>query len=132
MRIAIPSIDNKGLESFVSEHFGRAPFYTFIDIKGKRITDVSVSRSPYLEHSPGDVPSFLRGNSVDIVIAMGMGWRAKEWFSRLGIKVLTGASGRIKEVVERFIAGELESLPYEPKERFHGQGRRHGCRRPSF
>ncbi len=122
MRIAIPSIDDKGLDSFVGEHFGRSPFYTIVDIEKSEIKNVKAIKTPFGSHSPGDIPNFLFSQKVNVIIARGIGWRAKDWFKKLGIQVITGASGKIRDIVQSFIKGELVSTPYEPKERFHEHG----------
>jgi len=37
MRIAIPCINDDGLNSEISMHFGRSPYYAFIDIEDNEI-----------------------------------------------------------------------------------------------
>ena len=37
MRIATPSVDDRGLESEVSMHFGHAQYYTFVDVEDEEI-----------------------------------------------------------------------------------------------
>jgi len=118
MRIAIPSEDNRALEGFVGEHFGRSPYYVLVDIEGGKIVNVKLVESGFAQHVPGEIPNFLKSLGVNLVIARGMGTRAKEFFKRLGIQVITGAHGRIKEVVEAYLKGELKSSLYEPKEKF--------------
>jgi len=119
MRIAIPSETDSGLESFVSEHFGRSPYYVLIDIEENKIANVKVVENPFEEHAPGLVPKFLKEMNVDVVIAMGMGPRAQMWFNQFRIQVITGAKGKIKEVIEAYLRGDLKSVPYTPKRKFH-------------
>jgi len=115
MRIAIPINENKGLESTIAEHFGRALFYIFIDISNSKITSFTIEKNEFTEHSPGLIPKFLHSRGVNVVIARGMGWRAREWFNKLGISVITGAYGRVKDILNLFLSGKLESKPFEPK-----------------
>ncbi len=127
MKIAIPSVDDKGLDSQVSGHFGRAPFYTIVSVEGGRIGEVSVLRNPFVEHEPGQIPRLLKEQGVDVIIAYGMGWRAREFFNSLRIEVVVGADGRVKDVVESFISGTLRSRDHwmeEPEFRRHGH---RGC-----
>jgi len=80
-----------------------------------------------VEHSPGQIPRFLKEQGVKVIIAYGMGWRAREFFSSLGIEVVVGAEGRVKQVVESFIKGTLKSREdwrREPEFRHHEH---HGC-----
>ena len=114
MRIAIPSVDNKGLESYVEEHFGRAKFYTFVDVdpKIKEIKDVRVLEVPFLEHGPGDIPNWIKENGADVVLALGMGPRAVDFFETLGVHVVTGVTGKISDVVRAYLEGTLQTIEW--------------------
>ncbi len=126
MRIAIPAEDNRGLESSVSGHFGRAKYFVFVDVEGNGIKGAEVVEVPFDEHNPGDLPNFIREHGGEVVLAYGMGRRAMAFFNELGIEVVTGAHGRIKDVVEAFIHQVLEVDPYwkEKIEREKGHGHR--------
>jgi len=119
MRIAIPCSNNNGLESEISMHFGRSPYYTFVDAEGNEIKSFEVLPVPFAEHGPGDLPNFVKENGGDVVIAYGMGGRAVDFFNQLGIDVITGASGRVKEAVDAFLKGRIEvDEDWESKEEF--------------
>ena len=107
MRIAIPSVDDRGLESEVSEHFGRARFYTFIDVEDGEIKNVKVIDLNTEGHGPGDLPNFVKENGGEVVVAYGMGSRAVDFFNQLGIKAITGAYGRIFDVIQALLDGNL-------------------------
>ncbi len=36
-RIALSAEDNSGLEGMLSAHFGRCPFYTFVNVEGDKM-----------------------------------------------------------------------------------------------
>lgn len=112
MRIAIPAEDNRGLESNVSGHFGRARYFVFVDVEDNKIKNAEVVKVPFEEHGPGDLPNFIREHGGEVVLAYGMGRRAIDYFNQLGIEVVTGAYGKIKDVVEAFINQVLEVDPY--------------------
>ncbi len=107
MRIAIPSTDDKGLESEVSQHFGRSRFYTFVDVEDGEIKNVEVRPLNTEGHGPGDLPHFVKENGGDMVVAYGMGSRAVDFFNQLGIKVVTGAYGRISDVIQALMDNRL-------------------------
>ena len=69
--------------------------------------NVDVVSMPFERHMPGDIPNFLRNKGVELVIAYGVGRRAMEFFENLGIKVITGASGRVGDVVEGYLRDKL-------------------------
>ncbi len=125
MRVAIPSINDGGLDSEVSDHFGRSPYYTFVDIEDGEIKNVEVLPVPFEEHGPGDLPNFVKEHGGEVVIAYGMGHRAVDFFQQLGIDVVTGAGGRIRDVIEAFIHNMLEVDPYW-KEKIEREKKRKG------
>ncbi len=119
MKIAIPCGNNNGLESEVSTHFGRSPYYAFVDVDDNRIKNVEVIPVPLAEHELGDLPNFVKENNGTVVIAYGMGRRAVDFFKQLGIDVITGVSGNVKDAVESFMKGDLKmDKDWESKEEF--------------
>ncbi len=125
MRLAVPCEDDGGLDSRVASHFGRARYYVLVDAEGGGVSSARVVRVPFEEHGPGDLPNFLRSLGVDVVLAYGMGPRAQRFFSEMGIRVVTGAAGRVGDVVSAFLAGSLrvdEGWAERPGFREHGRG----------
>ncbi|RLG39651.1 MAG: dinitrogenase iron-molybdenum cofactor [Thermoproteota archaeon] len=126
MKIAVPSADDRGLDSEVGRHFGRVPYYTIVSVEDDAIKEVEVVRNPFIEHQPGQIPSFLRQKGVDVIIAYGVGRRAREFFNALGISVITGAYGKVGEVVESYIRGSIrtdESWEEGPEFHRHKMGK---------
>ncbi|HWP95691.1 MAG TPA: NifB/NifX family molybdenum-iron cluster-binding protein [Syntrophomonadaceae bacterium] len=91
-------------ESMVCQHFEYCQHFGLFDTETGTL---KVIDNP--GHQPGFLPEFLGKLGVQVVIAGGMGGRAQELFASRGIQVLVGASGPIKEVVQRFLNGELLS-----------------------
>ncbi|MDV3103513.1 NifB/NifX family molybdenum-iron cluster-binding protein [Thermococcus waiotapuensis] len=125
MRIAIPAEDGGGLESNVSGHFGRAKYFVFVDVEDKEIKGYEVVEVPFEEHGPGDLPRFVKEHGGEVVLAYGMGQRAIAFFNDLGIGVVTGAYGPIKDVVKAFIEQVLEVDPYW-REKIEGEKEHRG------
>jgi len=123
MRIAIPCSNNNGLKSEISMHFGRSPYYAFVDVEGNKIKNFEIVPVPFVEHGPGDLPNFVKENKGEVVIAYGMGGRAVDFFNQLGIDVITGASGRVEEVVDAFLKNRLDTdKDWKSKEEFGHHG----------
>jgi len=40
MKVAFSSNENNGLDSTIAHHFGRCPFYVFVEIDGKEVKNV--------------------------------------------------------------------------------------------
>ena len=120
MRIAVPLKDDRGLESEVCEHFGRAKHFAFVEVDDATIKGFEVVEVPFEEHGPGDIPNFVKEHGGEVVLAYGMGGKAMAYFENLGITVVTGAYGRVKDVVGAFIHQVLELDPLW-KEKIKGE-----------
>ena len=106
MKIAFSSEENNGLKSMISHHFGRCPYYVIVEIddKTKEIKSVKTLKNPYFEeHKPGVVPKFIKEKGASVIIAGGMGPRAMEIFKAFGIKVVTGRTGVVEEVLNDYL-----------------------------
>jgi len=90
----------------VSEHFGRCPDFTIAEIKNNEISEKVIISNP--GHHPGFLPKFLREKGVSVIIAGGMGMRARELFTEAGIQTLMGISGDINTVIKKIAEGTLE------------------------
>ncbi len=119
MVIAIPVETSEGITSVIAEHFGRAPYYAFVDVENGEIVSVKIEPNPIVEHAEGDLPNYMREKNVDVLIVRGIGQKAIRYLNSYGIKVIRGAQGTVETVVKNFIQGKLEDTEYEPKERFH-------------
>ncbi len=123
MRIAIPCEDARGLDSNVAMHFGKARYFLIADVVDGRVVNVEVVELPFVDHVPGQIPKFLYSLGVDVVLAYGVGMRARMFFEQLGIRVITGAYGRVRDVLEGFLRGTLVlDTEWEKREGFHRHG----------
>jgi predicted Fe-Mo cluster-binding NifX family protein len=110
MRLAISAEDNNGLDSTVSHHFGRCPYFVLVDMDGEEIQEVRVVDNPhYAHHQPGMVPSFINDQGAEVMISGGMGRRAIAFFEQYGIQPATGASGTARMALESFLNGTLSA-----------------------
>jgi predicted Fe-Mo cluster-binding NifX family protein len=91
---------------YVSEHFGHCPEYADFTVEGNTVTSRMVVPNP--GHQPGFLPVYLGRLGVTHVIAGGMGYRAQQLFREQGIEPILGATGRVEEVLDAFVAGTLE------------------------
>jgi predicted Fe-Mo cluster-binding NifX family protein len=114
MRVAVSADDSKGLDSVVSPHFGRCPYYVLVDLEGGEVTEVSAVQNPYYgQHQPGQVPGFINSQGAQVMLAGGMGRRAISFFQEYGIQAATGASGTVRHALEQYLGGALQGLREE-------------------
>ena len=110
-RIALACEDNQGLSGQISQHFGRCPYYVIVDVEGDEIEKTDSVNNPYYNnHVPGMVPQFINQQGVNVMIAGGMGPRAIDMFSSLGIEVVTGAIGNVGNVLQAYLKGEISGV----------------------
>ena len=110
-RIALASEDAHGLEGIISAHFGRCPYYTLVNVEGDQILGSEVVKNPYFpNHQPGVIPQFIHSQKASVMIAGGMGPMAIDFFTQLGIDVATGVQGKVRDVVEAYLRGEIQGV----------------------
>ncbi len=109
MRIAISSDNNNGIDSVVSPHFGRCPYFVLVDMEGQEVETVNVVDNPYYgNHRPGQVPAFINSHDVTVMLTGGMGHRAITYFTQFGIQPVTGAAGTVRQSLESYLGGALQ------------------------
>jgi len=104
MRIAIPAANGQ-----LAMHFGHCEKFALVDVDpdAKSVTGTQELDPP--AHEPGVLPRWLAENSVNLVIAGGMGMRAQQLFAQSGIEVLVGAPSEAPEsIVSAYLEGTLE------------------------
>jgi Mrp family chromosome partitioning ATPase/predicted Fe-Mo cluster-binding NifX family protein len=104
MRIAIPLTDGK-----LSQHFGHCEQFAIIDIDAtsKDIKSQRFETPP--PHEPGVLPQWLAGLSVDLIIAGGMGQRAKGLFTENNIDVVIGSPvDSPEQLISAYLEGRLQ------------------------
>jgi predicted Fe-Mo cluster-binding NifX family protein len=124
MRIAISAETNNGLESTVSHHFGRCPYFVLVDIEQEEVKRVEVIDNPHFQqHQPGMVPGFINDQKADVMLSGGMGRRAIAFFEGYGIGASTGATGTVEAAVKAYLNGGLrEAAPCRESILHHQEG----------
>ena len=125
MKVAIPSIDEKGLESEVCDHFGHSEFFTIIEIEkelppaGKICKNlfedneckVSVVKNNETEGHACETPvNLISGQGVNYLLTSGIGGSPFTMFQQIGIKLYTGALGTVREALRDFLCGMLTEM----------------------
>jgi predicted Fe-Mo cluster-binding NifX family protein len=105
-RICIPTLGKNGLSEEVSEHFGRAPTFTIVDLETNQVKVVE-NRSEHFG-GMGKPPEIIAMLNVDAVLCSNLGPRAIQMFEQKGIMVYVGASGTVREAIQAFQNGMLQ------------------------
>lgn len=105
MRIAIPVTDDK-----LCLHFGHCDQFALFDVdpSSKSILSRNDIKSP--PHQPGLLPNWLAQQGVSLLIAGGIGQRAKDIFDAKQIQVIAGAPAEAPEtIVEHYLRSTLQT-----------------------
>jgi predicted Fe-Mo cluster-binding NifX family protein len=99
--IAIPTAAGRACA-----HFGRCESFALLQVREGAIVGRADVTPP--DHTPGAFPRFLAHQGVEVILAGGMGAKARELFRRSGIDVHVGVIEEEPElVVGRYLAGDL-------------------------
>ena len=120
-RIVIPVIENSGLESRLSEHFGRAPYFMVVEIdsKGEIVNIEAIPNTSEHFGGFGRPPDKILQLRPTTLITYGMGPRALSIFQQARVAVLRANASTVREVIEAFKRNELEELTEGCREARH-------------
>ncbi|MFC1629749.1 NifB/NifX family molybdenum-iron cluster-binding protein [Patescibacteria group bacterium] len=111
MRIAISSTD-KGIESNVSDVFGRCPYFIIAEIKNQKTEKTEAIKNEGMNQTSGagvSTAQLIAEKNVNAVITGNVGPRALDVLKQFGIEIYFG-KGEVKEVFQEFIDGKLEKI----------------------
>jgi ATP-binding protein involved in chromosome partitioning len=103
IRIAVPVAGE-----LLCPHFGHCESFALFDVDpaAAAITAHHLATPP--QHAPGVYPRWLAEQQVTLVLAGGMGGRARQMFAANGIEVVTGVEADDPAtVVNAYLAGRL-------------------------
>ncbi len=122
MRIFVPLKDNNGLNSRVTGHPGRAPYYAVVEVEGNKIVSYQIYENQHAaeegehhghhEHG-GHGGVFMRiimDQKPDAFITYIMGPGAYNALKQMGIKIYLPKGHTLQESVEALINGELKEM----------------------
>lgn len=104
MKIALPSRQNQ-----VDEHFGHCEYFTVFTIDDQNtITSQEIISSAEGCGCKSNIAVTLKEMGVKLMLAGNMGQGAVNVLNNVGIDVLRGCSGDIRQVAQAWLAGELK------------------------
>ncbi|HEU97386.1 MAG TPA: hypothetical protein ENO36_00820 [Fervidicoccus fontis] len=134
MKIAT-SVAKRGKDLLLFPHFGRAPYFAFVELKEGKIESIEVLENPLKEHEHGrgrGIIEMILSKKPDSIIALGMGRRAFDHFRENGIKVyfypnIDDKMPLLQEAIDALLRGELKeaSEPFEIEDDEHSHESHH-------
>ncbi len=111
--LVIPISEKKGLDSKVTNSFGRAPYFLFINLKGNEIKGFYILQNPYKDKSirAGFAASkLITKQKSEILITNQIGEISFYTLRDNLIDVYQSSGGTVKNIVNQFIKGKLIKL----------------------
>ena len=107
MKICV-SASSDSLDANVDSRFGRCPYFVIIDSETMEFSAIT-NDSTNAAHGAGiQAAQTVANMGAKVVITGNVGPNAFNVLSATGIKIVTGASGSVKEAVEKYKSGQLK------------------------
>lgn len=107
MRIAISSTGRE-LDSNLDPRFGRAAFFIILDAETMEFEALENSQNMNLPQGAGiQAGKTIADRHVDAVITGHCGPKAFRVLQSAGVKIVTGALGKVSDAIDQFLKGEF-------------------------
>jgi predicted Fe-Mo cluster-binding NifX family protein len=107
MKICVSTSGNT-LDALVDHRFGRAAYFAIVDSESMTFETVPNAAITAMGGAGIQAAQTLAKKGVDVLIAGNVGPNAFQALTSAGIKVIVGASGTVKDVVEKYKRGEFK------------------------
>jgi predicted Fe-Mo cluster-binding NifX family protein len=113
-RFVVPVSDDRGIDAQLSQHFGRAPFFTIIDLDedGNVIGQGTIANTSEHFGGVGLPPDRILQLKPKALITYGLGPKALRVFQNAGVAVLRTEANTVREVVTAYNNNELQELTH--------------------
>lgn len=114
------------LEAQIDPRFGRCPYFVIVDSETMEFEAVPNTASGSMSGAGIQAAQTVASKGAEVLITGNVGPNAFQALSAAGIKVVTGAFGNVREVIEKYKSGGLKETS-SPTVRGHfGMGRGRG------
>jgi len=117
-------MEDRGLESTVSQHFGRAPYHYIVDTETRQ---ADLLAKPEGDHGACVPARTLMKRKVETVLCVGIGRGAAMNFANAGIPVMRTSATTVAAAVEAFEGEQLEQIEEADFCAGHGHGDHDHC-----
>ena len=106
MKICV-SAESNSLDAPIDPRFGRCPYFVIVDSETMQFEAVPNMASGTMGGAGIQAAQTIASKGAKVLITGNVGPNAFQALSAAGIKIVTGASGTVREVVEKYKRGEL-------------------------
>ena len=107
IHLCVPVVEANGLDSVVSEHFGRAPFHVVVNLRSREVTTIEKENDCGESHGHCMPVDLLMRHGVNVVACKGIGRGAAARLVAEKIGVFATTARTVAEVVDGY---EKQSL----------------------
>ena len=119
-RIVIPVSDDRGLDSPVMNHFGRATHFIFVDVNKGKVTKISSKENPFSKKSVRaglSVAHYMVDEKVDILMTREIGAISFHTLRDHLVEIYMISGKTAGEVVDNFLKSKLTRLKEHTREK---------------
>jgi predicted Fe-Mo cluster-binding NifX family protein len=109
MQICIPVIEDRGLDSRVSGHFGSAPAFMIVDTESLVCRAIG-NNNQHHAHGMCQPLAALAGEAVDGIVVGGIGMGALMKLQAAGITVFRAEHPTVAEAISAYKEGRLQPV----------------------
>lgn len=124
MKICLPVLNDQGIDSSISGHFGSAPLFMFVDTDTLS-TKTMTNQTDGHEHGMCKPLAMIGNEPYDAIVVGGIGAGALGKLHAAGKKVYKTEFTTVKETVEAIKQGKLSEFSANSACAHHGSGHGH-------
>jgi predicted Fe-Mo cluster-binding NifX family protein len=107
MKVGISST-GENLDANVDQRFGRCKYFLIVDTESMEFEVLSNENAMASGGAGIQAAQTIAKTGAEVVVTGNVGPNAFQTLSAAGMKIVTGASGTIKESIEKYKKGELK------------------------
>ena len=114
-RILIPTEEERGFESAVSNHFGRAPYFAFVDVEGNQILSTTFKENPFRNkkiHAGLSAANDVVKEQIDALVTQNLGEISFHTLRDHLVEIFLTRGTTLKEVVKNYLTENLKPLTH--------------------
>ncbi|HUT84861.1 MAG TPA: cation diffusion facilitator family transporter, partial [Thermodesulfobacteriota bacterium] len=114
-RILIPTEEEKGFESEVSNHFGRAPYFAFVDVEGDQILSTTFKENAFRNkkiHAGLSAANHVVKDQIDALVTQKLGEISFYTLRDHLVELFFTRGKTLQEVIKHYLTDSLKPLTH--------------------
>ncbi len=119
-KLCIPVKEERGLDSEISEHFGRAEKFMFVELRKGEVKNFYFKENPFFKKEVRaglEASKFVLEEKIDSIVTKEMGPISLHTLRDNVVDVYQGIDGNVKNLLENFSKGKLKLLGEPTREK---------------